>query len=48
MESRVVASPDGAHLAVLRDRRLSLFALDTGRRVGKVSGEAGVLKESRT
>lgn len=34
MEPRVVASPDGAHLAVLREHRLSLFALDTGRRVG--------------
>jgi hypothetical protein len=34
MEPRVVASPDGAHLAVLRDHKLSLFALDTGRRVG--------------
>ena len=34
MESRVVASPDGAHLAVLRDHKLSLFALDSGRRVG--------------
>ncbi len=33
MDPRVVASPDGAHLAVLRDHRLSLFALDTGRRV---------------
>ncbi|HVV88701.1 MAG TPA: hypothetical protein VHE35_36905, partial [Kofleriaceae bacterium] len=34
MDARVVASPDGAHLAVLREHRLSLFALDNGRRVG--------------
>lgn len=33
MDPRVVASPDGAYLAILRDHRLTLFSLDTGKRV---------------